>query len=62
MLEISSSNSLKNDNTLRSEALSALLTLGYTKAAAEKAIENVMREQGADIRLEDLIKSVLKSA
>lgn len=62
LLEISSSNSSNNNNTIRSEALSALLTLGYTKAAAEKAIENVMREHGADIRLEDLIKSVLKSA
>lgn len=54
--------SVHSNNTRRSEALSALLTLGYSKAAAEKAIEKVMREQGSDIALEDLIKHVLKSA
>jgi Holliday junction DNA helicase RuvA len=57
--EIKSSGS---GNTLKNEALSALLTLGYTKAAAEKAIDKVMREQGGNIQLEDLIKFVLKSA
>lgn len=62
LLENSSLKTSGTDNTIRSEALSALLTLGYTKAAAEKAIDNVMREKGSDIRLEELIKSVLKSA
>lgn len=62
LLENSSLNSSGTDNTMRSEALSALLTLGYTKAAAEKAIDNVMRDKGTNIRLEELIKSVLKSA
>ncbi len=62
LLENSSLISSGTDNTMRSEALSALLTLGYTKAAAEKAIDNVMREKGTNIRLEELIKSVLKSA
>ncbi len=57
--EINSGNS---NNTLRNEALSALLTLGYTKAAAEKAIDKVMREHSGNVQLEDLIKSVLKSA
>jgi Holliday junction DNA helicase RuvA len=62
MLEESSIKSSQNNNTTRSEALSALLTLGYAKAAAEKAIDKIMREQGSAVSLEELIKNVLKSA
>ncbi len=62
VLEKNTNISQSPGNTLRIEALSALLTLGYTKAAAEKAIENVMREQGQAVKLEELIKFVLKSA
>lgn len=50
------------DNTLKSEALSALATLGINKAAADKTINSILREQGEDIKLEELIKQALKRA
>ncbi len=54
--------SIKFDNTLRAEALSALTTLGIAKPAAEKSVDLVMKEHGQEIKLEDLIKQALKRA
>jgi holliday junction DNA helicase RuvA len=51
-----------NRNTLQNEALSALTTLGINKALAEKSIALVMKESGPQIKLEELIKRVLKRA
>ena len=53
-------------NTTRGEALSALVTLGISRNAAEKSIEKVLSEwqkqhQETPIRLEDLIKLALKT-
>ena len=50
------------DNTLKTEALSALTTLGISKAAADKTINSILREQGEEIKLEELIKQALKRA
>lgn len=49
-------------NTLRKEALSALLTLGLPKAAAEKSVDAVLKKSGNTITLEDLVKQALKNA
>jgi Holliday junction DNA helicase RuvA len=49
-------------NTIRNEALSALLTLGLPKAAAEKSIDTVLKKSGNPITLEDLVKQALKNA
>jgi Holliday junction DNA helicase RuvA len=49
------------DNTLREEALSALLALGFTRIAVQKALNHVMKENPALMRVEDLIKLALKS-
>ncbi len=49
-------------NTIKAEALSALTTLGIPKSVAEKNIDNIMREQGDGIALEQLIKLALKRA
>jgi Holliday junction DNA helicase RuvA len=49
-------------NTLRKEALSALLTLGLPKPAAEKSVDAVLKKSGNTITLEDLVKQALKSA
>ncbi|MDH4091363.1 MAG: Holliday junction branch migration protein RuvA [Cyclobacteriaceae bacterium] len=49
-------------NTLRKEALSALLTLGLPKAAAEKSVDTVLKKSGNTITLEDLVKQALKNA
>ncbi len=46
-------------NTIREEALSGLLILGFNKATAEKAINKVLK-QDATASVEDLIKKVLK--
>lgn len=48
------------DNTLRFEALSALTTLGINKSAAEKTVDKILKEQGEEIKLEELIKQALK--
>ncbi|MBX7125798.1 MAG: Holliday junction branch migration protein RuvA [Cyclobacteriaceae bacterium] len=49
-------------NTMRSEALSALQTLGIAKAAAEKSIDAVLKKSGNSLSLEDLVKQALKNA
>jgi len=49
-------------NTLRKEALSALLTLGLPKTAAEKSVDTVLKKSGNTITLEDLVKQALKNA
>lgn len=49
-------------NTLRNEALSALITLGITKSAAEKSVDTVLKKSGNTVTLEDLVKQALKNA
>jgi holliday junction DNA helicase RuvA len=49
-------------NTVRKEALSALLTLGLPKAVAEKSVDAVLKKSGNTITLEDLVKQALKNA
>lgn len=46
--------------TLRNEALTALITLGFAKPAAEKALDKVAKTFGNSISLENLIKESLK--
>ena len=48
-----------SNNTLRSQALSALTTLGIGKLAAEKTIDKIMSEHES-LRIEELIKFALK--
>jgi holliday junction DNA helicase RuvA len=49
-------------NTVRHEALSALVTLGIAKPAAEKSIDAVLKKFGNTISLEELVKQALKNA
>ncbi|GAA0891391.1 Holliday junction branch migration protein RuvA [Fulvivirga kasyanovii] len=49
-------------NTIRSEALSALITLGINKSTAEKSIDRILKNSGNTITLEELIKLTLKNA
>lgn len=63
---LSSAGSSGGYNTVRSEALSALVTLGISRNAAEKSIEKALSEwqkqhKDQQIRLEDLIKLALKT-
>ena len=57
--EIPTSAQLKN----RSEALVALMSLGYNRAIAERALRNVLQEsRGIELTVEDLVKRALKHA
>jgi Holliday junction DNA helicase RuvA len=47
-------------NTNKDEALSALTMLGFNKAAAERAINKIMKSEGVDLPIETLIKEALK--
>ena len=53
---------ISSTNAIRNEALQALVTLGINKSAAQKSIDKILKEQGADISLEELIKKALKAA
>jgi len=46
-------------NTLKDEALSGLLILGFNKSSAEKALQRILK-QGTTNNVEDLIKEALK--
>ena len=50
-----------SNNTIRKEALSALVTLGINKNAAEKSIDKILKIEGSELSLENLIKQVLKN-
>jgi Holliday junction DNA helicase RuvA len=45
----------------KQEALTALITLGFAKPAAEKSIEAVLKKYGADIKVEEIIRYALKN-
>lgn len=49
-------------NTNHREALTALMTLGISKAAAEKSIDAVLKKLGNSLSLEELVKLSLKNA
>jgi Holliday junction DNA helicase RuvA len=49
------------NNTVREEALSALLMLGFTRQPAEKAIDNAVKNGGTDLTVEEMIKIALKN-
>ncbi|HKR11159.1 MAG TPA: Holliday junction branch migration protein RuvA [Pyrinomonadaceae bacterium] len=48
-----------SEDSVRSEALSGLLNLGYQKAAAEKAVDAALAE-GGDITVESILKRSLR--
>ena len=54
--------SLGGHNTMRKEALSALLTLGLSKPVAEKSVDAALKKSGNTITLEELVKQALKNA
>jgi holliday junction DNA helicase RuvA len=51
---------LSVNNTLRSEALSALVMLGFQKNVVEKTLERLLRSEEKPLSVEDLIKRALK--
>lgn len=49
-------------NTNRNEALSALVTLGFAKNIAEKTLDTIIKREGNELTVEQLIKFALKSS
>ena len=49
------------NNTVREEALSALMMLGFTRQPAEKAIDNAVKNGGSELTVEEMIKIALKN-
>lgn len=47
------------DNTIKDEALSALVMLGFPKSKVEKVIHNILKQK-SDYSVEELIKEALK--
>lgn len=52
---------LGSNNTLKEEALSALVMLGFNKAGADKVLDKIIRTEGTGQTVEQLIKSALKN-
>ncbi|GGF42746.1 Holliday junction branch migration protein RuvA [Echinicola rosea] len=52
---------IQQNQFIKEEALQALITLGFTKAVAEKNIAAVLKKSGSEISLEELIKASLRS-
>lgn len=59
---ISSTNAAPSHNTVRSEALSALVTLGINRGVAEKNLDTILKKHQGMITLEELIKLALKNS
>lgn len=59
--EIASDFFISTNNTLKEEALSALVMLGFNKLTADKALEKIIRTEGTGQTIEQLIKSALKN-
>lgn len=49
-------------NTMRHEALTALVTLGIGKVQAERSVDALLKKSGGSISLEELVKQALKTA
>ncbi|MCF6361021.1 MAG: Holliday junction branch migration protein RuvA [Cyclobacteriaceae bacterium] len=54
--------SVSSSNTIKQEALSALLTLGINKNVAQKSIESILNKSEGSINLETLIKKALQNS
>ena len=48
-------------NKQKEEALTALVTLGFAKNAAEKSISKVLKKYGNDLEVEEIVKHALSS-
>jgi len=58
---VAEENLVLSNNTLREEALSALVMLGYNKPVAQKTINQILKKNaGVEMSVEQLIKEALK--
>lgn len=54
--------SAPSHNKTRQEALTALMTLGIARPAAEKSLDTVLKKSGNSLTLEELVKQALRNA
>jgi Holliday junction DNA helicase RuvA len=59
--ELSSDFFVTSNNTLKEEALSALVALGFNKSGADKVLDKIVKTEGTGLSVEQLIKSALKN-
>lgn len=52
--------SMPQHNTVKDEALSALVMLGFVKSSAEKTIDQILKSSEQTLSVEELIKQALK--
>ncbi len=52
--------SMPRHNTVKDEALSALVMLGFVKSSAEKTIDQILKSSEQQLSVEELIKQALK--
>jgi holliday junction DNA helicase RuvA len=53
--------SMPKNNTVKDEALSALIMLGFARNAVDKVLDQELNKNGSDLTVEQLIKFALKS-
>lgn len=58
--EIQPQNLLISHNTIRDEALSGLIILGFNKNIASRTIDKIIAQEGEHVSVEELIKKALK--
>ncbi len=51
----------ESHNTNKDEALSALVMLGFARNAADKALNKVIKSEGLNLTVEDLVRMALKN-
>ena len=49
-----------HNNNNKYEALSALIALGFPKAGAESVLDKIIKAEGINLTVEELIKRALK--
>ncbi|MFT6971212.1 MAG: Holliday junction DNA helicase RuvA [Roseivirga sp.] len=59
---ISPNSAISSLQTIRNEALAALVTLGINKVAAQNSINKILKNSDSQMKLEELIKLALKAA
>ena len=59
--DVSSEFFVTPNNTLKNEALSALVMLGFNKQGADKVLDKIIRTEGTGQTVEQLIKAALKN-
>ncbi|HPY81497.1 MAG TPA: Holliday junction branch migration protein RuvA [Bacteroidales bacterium] len=57
---LSNDNFSKINNNNKNEALSALISLGFAKNTGEVVLEKIIKSEGNDLSVEELIKKALK--